>query len=120
MRKEKMLETLKSLECSLHRDKRNNREWLEALLHPDFTEITRSGFQVTRDTTITALVDETPLVPLRSTDWQIMSISADQALLIYRTALPDGTRASLRSSHWLLSAEGRWQMVFHQGTPAGI
>lgn len=34
------LETLKVLECSLHGDKRKEREWLEQILHEEFREIT--------------------------------------------------------------------------------
>ncbi|MDV2905229.1 DUF4440 domain-containing protein, partial [Phytobacter diazotrophicus] len=29
-----LLEKLRLLECSLHGDRRNDREWLEQLLHP--------------------------------------------------------------------------------------
>lgn len=41
-----LLEKLKALECSLHGVRRNDRQWLEQLLHPDFQEKTRSGITI--------------------------------------------------------------------------
>lgn len=53
-----LLEKLRLLECSLHGDRRNDRDWLELILHPEFREITRSGVMVNRSETITALLSE--------------------------------------------------------------
>ncbi len=50
-----LLEKLRLLECSLHGERRNNREWLERLLHPELLEITRSGVMVDRSKTVTSL-----------------------------------------------------------------
>ena len=50
-----LLEKLRLLECSLHGERRNNREWLERLFHPEFLEITRSGVMVDRSETTTSL-----------------------------------------------------------------
>ncbi len=53
-----LLEKLKRLECSLHNNKRNDRKWLEQILHEEFREITRSGMLVDRAETIEALSTE--------------------------------------------------------------
>ena len=50
-----LLEKLRLLECSLHGERRNNREWLERLFHPEFLEITRLGVMVDRSKTVTSL-----------------------------------------------------------------
>lgn len=43
-----LLETLIALERSLHAEKRKDAGWLDAILHADFHEITRSGTAVSR------------------------------------------------------------------------
>jgi hypothetical protein len=43
-----------------------------------------------------------------------MRMAAEVILLTYRTRRPD--RVTLRSSVWRRDAEGRWRLVFHQGT----
>jgi len=53
-----LLEKLRLLECSLHGDRRNDPEWLELILHPEFREITRSGVTVDRLETIASLLRE--------------------------------------------------------------
>ncbi len=35
-----LLEQLKTLECTLHGSRRNDREWLEQILHDQFREMT--------------------------------------------------------------------------------
>jgi hypothetical protein len=113
-----LLETLKGLECSLHGDKRKEREWLEQILHEEFREITRSGVLVDRAETIEALSTEENVPPLLSRDFRLISVRDNFAILHYRTFHQDGSCASLRSSCWEMSENGLWKMVFHQGTPA--
>lgn len=112
-----LLEKLKALECSLHGDKRNERQWLEEVLHPDFREITRSGVMVDRQETIDSLAGEENGPTLLSSDFRLISMSENVALLHYRTVNPDGSRPSLRTSCWVCSANEKWLLVFHQGTP---
>lgn len=113
-----LLETLKALECSLHDARRNDREWLERLLHPDFREITRSGVRVDRAETIASLLSEKTTPPVLSSDFELTPVGEGCVILHYRTFHVDGSREALRSSCWLLSEEERWTLVFHQGTPA--
>lgn len=113
-----LLETLRLLECSLHGDRRRDREWLESLLHPEFMEITRSGFIVNRSETISCILSEKTTSPILSSDFRIIEMGRGCVILQYRTFYADGSCPSLRSSHWLCSEEGQWALIFHQGTPA--
>lgn len=113
-----LLEKLKALECSLHGDKRRDRQWLEAILHPDFREITRSGVMVDRKETIESLAGEESGPTILSSDFRLITVSEDVAMLYYRTVNPDGDRPALRSSYWVRSGDGKWLLAFHQGTPA--
>jgi len=113
-----LLEKLRLLECSLHGDRRNDREWLERLLHPEFHEITRSGLMVDRSETITSLLDEKTASAIISSDFRLTEMARGCVMLHYRTSYADGSRPALRSSCWLCSEEGLWTLVFHQGTPA--
>lgn len=113
-----LLEKLRLLECSLHDHRRNDREWLERLLHPEFQEITRSGVMVDRSETIASLLSEKTTLPIFSRDFRIIEMGEGTAILHYRTSYADGSRPALRSSYWLRSDGGQWTLVFHQGTPA--
>ncbi|WP_201314858.1 DUF4440 domain-containing protein [Dyella sp. EPa41] len=114
-----LLAHLIDLETQLHRqDVRANAEWLRQLIAGDFFEFGVSGAVWTRDAVIDALKDET-FSPREATDFRLTLLADDVALLTYRAhrgvtaARPAAD--SLRSSIWRLR-EGRWQMVFHQGT----
>lgn len=114
-----LLEKLRLLECSLHGDRRNDRVWLEQLLHPEFREITRSGVMVSRSETISSLLSEKTGLPILSSDFRLTEMGIGYVMLHYRTVFADGSRPALRSSCWLCSEEGQWMLFFHQGTPAG-
>lgn len=113
-----LIDTLIDLEQSLHFDKRNNRAWLESILHPGFREIARSGRMVNRAEAIESLASEMAPRPLLSFDYSLARAEGNYALLNYQTSRMDGTRAALRSSLWIRGEDGRWQLFFHQGTPA--
>jgi len=113
-----LLEKLRLLECSLHGDRRNDPEWLELILHPEFREITRSGVTVDRSETIASLLSEKAAPYILSSDFRLTEMGCGYALLHYRTFYADGSHHSLRSSCWICSDEGQWTLFFHQGTPA--
>jgi ribonuclease HI len=104
-----------ALELALLRpDRRADRAFLEAVLHPQFTEFGTSGRQWRRDQLIEALLAEASLAetafePPEVTELTAHRLAADAILLTYRTP---GAR---RSSVWLRLAEG-WRLRFHQGT----
>jgi hypothetical protein len=84
---------------------------MEALLADDFVEFGASGRVWTR----AAILDELERCGERSyemSDVACQTLAEDAALLTYR--IP-GNRESLRSSLWV-RRDGRWQVLFHQGT----
>lgn len=112
-----LLTELKRLECSLHNDKRNDREWLEQVLDEKFQEITRSGLLVDRKETIDALLNEDNSPIIHSSEFSLIRVRDNFAILYYKTFNSDGSNVSLRSSYWEISVNGQWKLVFHQGTP---
>jgi ribonuclease HI len=112
-----------------------------SLLHPDFTEIGRSGRVWSRPEVLTALeadprVDsgaEDPRAGAQAADTHVetgsetdagevsvedaraVRLAEEVVLLTYRTG---GLRPALRSSLWLHDPDSGWLLRFHQGTPA--
>jgi ribonuclease HI len=88
------------------------------LLHPDFQEIGASGRTLTKEDALAMLAGEdrfeAPVVDVLTT----RDLTPDLIQIIYRTVPTgrSGDRAVLRTSLWQ-RAGGRWQMVWHQGTP---
>lgn len=85
------------------------------LLHEDFVEFGASGRRWDRASIIEALSSEPALDLVRASQFETTSLASDVCLLTYGLESSDG--ASLRSSVWQLADE-RWQLRFHQGTPA--
>lgn len=117
-----LLDQLRALEAEFHHHNQScTRERLEQLLHADFHEIGRSGRPYSRQTVLDFLASNPALPPVQAESHAVQSLTADCALLTYRTAQPSadgaGVDAALRSSLWLRTPQG-WQVVFHQGTPA--
>ncbi|HET6555052.1 MAG TPA: DUF4440 domain-containing protein [Dyella sp.] len=108
------------LETQLHRqDVRADADALRTLIAEDFFEFGVSGTVWTREAVIEALKDE-GFSPSEAMDFRLTCLADGVALLTYR-AHRGATAArpaadSLRSSLWRLR-QGKWQMVFHQGTP---
>ncbi len=114
---------MKQLEEKLFDQKvRGTPEALAAILADGFFEFGRSGRAYTKDEIIRSLAAEAreKAQVLSASDYKLTALADDVALLTYRSVgkHDDATeRHSLRSSVWKL-IDGRWQMVFHQGTPA--
>lgn len=86
---------------------------IAVLLHPDFTEIGRSGRIWTRDAMMMALVDQ----PEGPTELELLGadrLGEGAVLLTYRSYARAGT--TLRSSLWVHDG-AQWRLRFHQGTP---
>lgn len=121
------LAEIRALEEELQRPEvRRSPDAVRALLAEEFFEFGSSGVVYgSREEIVDRLAQETPAdnaLQLTTYDYAIHPISADAVLLTYRSmSKPPGggaPRLVLRSSIWRLR-EGRWQMVFHQGTVAG-
>lgn len=111
---------LQALEAALQSQAvRADRARLAALLADDFFEFGSSGNLWTRAATLADLpVEDFCQRSIR--DFQARLLADDVALVTYRSQRhANGTlpaSASLRSSLWKWR-DGRWQMIFHQGTP---
>ena len=115
----RMLDLFRDLEEKLLRQEtRNSPGEVATLLHPDFFEFGQSGAVWNRQH-IDRLAQEHPMES-SLTDLSVRSLAADVTLVTYcavaRYPASGNEWHSLRSSVWKLT-DGRWQMIFHQGTP---
>ncbi len=101
----------------LQADVRQSAAEVAELLANDFIEFGSSGRIYDKLTTIAALQHESP-AKFTLTDYQAKMLASDVILVTYHAVRSDSTSAaqSLRSSVWQ-QLDGRWQLVFHQGTP---
>ena len=90
---------------------RADPEQVGALLHPEFSEVGRSGRVWEREVTLVALAQD-PAVGQEYTDFVPYRITDDLVLLRFR-----GTDGTQRSSLWVRDAALGWVMRYHQGTP---
>ena len=117
-----LLERLQALEVELHHPGvRCSRERLEQLLASDFYEVGRSGREYYRNTVIDFLLSQATPPNVRSENFHVVELAQGVALLTYRSAHVESNgqlaNHSLRSSIWV-KLDGRWQVRYHQGTPA--
>ena len=115
-----MLDLFRDLEEKLLRQEtRNSPGEVASLLHADFFEFGGSGSVWNRQQTIDRLAQELP-IGRSLTDLSVRSLATDVMLVTYRAVGRDLVSGkewhSLRSSIWKLT-DGRWQVIFHQGTP---
>lgn len=112
-------ETLRELEASLLSNAvRKDRARVGDLLAEEFREFGRSGTVYAKAEILAFLRDEEEIC-VGMEDFVCETVAEGVALVTYRSERtePDGTMIeALRSSLWA-RREGRWQMVFHQGTP---
>lgn len=95
------------------------------LLDDDFVEFGRSGTVYTKAETVAALIAGVEAAGWAAdlADFATRFLSVDLALVTYTSfrRYGDGRtdRRSLRSSVWR-KRDGRWRIVFHQGTPTNL
>lgn len=105
-----LLQKLESYERKLHDPKyRRDISCLNEYLHPDFFEFGSSGNQWSRQQVVDRLLIEPSNHIIESFDYNLLSLSPTSVLLTYKT------KKANRSSIWIYS-NGKWQMIFHQGT----
>lgn len=108
-----------AMETSLLRPPvRSSAEQLDELLAENFREFTASGRECGKPACLKALPRE-PAPAFKIDDFEVQILTPSVALATYRLtrATDGGETRSLRSSLWRFE-EGRWRLVFHQGTPA--
>ncbi|MBP2171357.1 hypothetical protein J2125_004549 [Erwinia toletana] len=118
-----LLPVIQQLEIHMHQQKtRRDVHLVNKLLHKEFVEIGRSGQSYTREQTIAALATESSQAETEASDFALAMITDGVALLTYKSCQHNSTeeisQRTLRSSIWVMSEDGNWQMRFHQGTPA--
>jgi len=106
----------------LHPEVRRSKEDLMTLLADDFVEFGSSGRIFNKQQIVEALIQShTEQMELK--DFQAKILAPDVVLTTFRVEKYNEPREvmrnSLRSSIWKF-IEGRWQMVFHQGTPTMV
>lgn len=110
--------TLRALEESiLEPAVRADPARLRALLAPEFTEFGAAGRVFDREGILAALAAERPRQPRQARGFKVRLVAPGAALTTWRVQRDDGIE-TLRSSVWQLQPDGRWLMVFHQGTLA--
>jgi len=92
---------------------------LDRLLATEFVEFASTGRAFDKQEVLSRLPSERGL-RFHAHEMRTQLLGPGAALVTYEAERTDtsGTRRSLRSSMWVLSA-GQWRMVFHQGTPVG-
>jgi hypothetical protein len=83
-------------------------------LHAGPPEVSRTEVALFRDLEEELLKPEDHISLL---DFTVRRLAQDVMLVTYRTTIQNRAVSRLRSSIWKL-IEGRWQMIFHQGTPS--
>jgi hypothetical protein len=98
---------------------RTSAKELSALIHDDFLEFGGSGIRFGKEEVLIRL-PQVKCPEFNATDFELRMLAPDLAQLLYRATIlkPNEfiTRYSLRSSLWK-EEDGRWQLIFHQGTP---
>jgi hypothetical protein len=87
-----------------------------SLLHEEFREFGASGTVWDRPAIVASLASDPGGPTAEAEDLMAVQLADDVVLVTYRARRPD--RRSLRSSVWVRGAGG-WEVLFHQGTPAG-
>ena len=98
----------------LHPDRESNRKDLLWLLAPDFREFCASGRIFNLQQLTESLLTSSPR-SATMTRFYAVPLGPDAALTTYHIAT--STSSSHHSSVWVLR-DGRWQLIFHQGTTA--
>jgi len=116
-----LAEGLIELELSLlSLEVRSSQLRLNALLHDDFREISQSGLSYGKAEVLEAFRNNPATsAGYEASHFSVRLLSEDIAQVLFETvSVPKNDtvpRRALRSSLWKFE-DGRWQMIFHQGT----
>lgn len=119
-----LAQELIDLEKSLFADEvRSSLEKAAALLHDDFIEISQSGRRYGKAEVLDSFArNPASGSQYKASEFQVRLLAGDLAQVLFETiSIPKSDtvpRRALRSSVWKFH-DGRWQMIFHQGTIKG-
>jgi hypothetical protein len=103
-------------ETSLHKKEvRNSPQAVAELLADEFVEFGSSGRIFDKAAIIAMLKNEVVDLQVTVENFAVRELAPGVGLVTYLSASQAGGGRSLRSSIWRL-LDGRWQMIFHQGT----
>ncbi len=117
---EEQLQKFLHLETSLHKKEvRNSREHVDALIADDFVEFGKSGGVFHKQDTLDGLESEQCDLQVDVSDFDAKELASTVTLVTYMASMLDSDKKTIvstrRSSIWV-ERNGKWQMVFHQGT----
>lgn len=121
-----MKDSLKDQICYLEKqllrpEIRKSFDELDKLLHEDFIEYGSSGRIYDKATAIASMLKEEHVFDAEIDGFEIKAFAGEIVLAMYKLRVTSHTLQrkafSLRSSIWIF-ADGRWQLIFHQGTSA--
>ena len=100
---------------------RMSREKLNELLHDDFMEITQSGTIYKKLDALKGL-STSKTVDIEAFNFSVKVLTEGLVRVLFETKATDIkkniVKEALRSSLWKFEG-GKWQIIFHQGTPKG-
>lgn len=92
---------------------RHSRAHLEFMIHDAFKEFGSSGRVYQKASIIAMMTREAPgEITIR--DFRVLKLSEEAVLLTYRSV---GQSGDVRRSSIWVNQDGRWRIIFHQGTP---
>ena len=100
----------------LTRPSRSDRRFLDKVLDEEFNEIGQSGKLWNKASIMASLLEESTNDAVTAEDFSARFVGDDVAIVRYRTHTA-GRQPVQRSSIWRKRSQ-RWQLYFHQGTPA--
>jgi len=103
----------------LARETRRSAAALDALMTEDFLEFGASGRRWTKADVLAVLPGEDAGGDMEASGMTVQALGSEHALVTYELVERGAgaeIRRTLRASIWRRTV-GRWQIVFHQGTP---
>ncbi len=102
--------------------KNKDAKGLLALLAKDFVDIRQDGTVLSRSGVVQAMY-EYQITEINTTDFKVMAVDADAAVLLYRMAVKASYKGQdlpdlhLQASTLYVQSNGRWMAKMHQETP---
>lgn len=112
-------DTLINLEKMLeNKSIRGSKEDLIKLMDESFKEVISNGQLWDRSSVIDALIKSAHLDNYNAFDFEVIEVTKDVGMVVFKTENEDGSIITQRSSVWRWSGDA-WKQVFHQATRIG-
>jgi hypothetical protein len=97
---------------------RSSREDLENLMDENFKEVISNGELWDREKVINALIETAHLNNYNTFDFEVIELTKDVGMVVFKTKNEDGSIVTQRSSTWRWNGDS-WKQMFHQATRIG-